>query len=313
MYKKTNKKSEEIIRLYKEGKMLTEITQLTSSSQPTVKKVLLNNGIDYNSERKFFRESTLKKVIELYKEGKSQLYIEQTLNLTRKTIRELLKSANVEYRSKAEQHHLNNTTEINHQAFDELTPEALYWIGMLYTDGHIEQKKEASIELTLHEQDETHLEKFKQFLKSNRKISNGGKHCKRLRVNSQKLRDRLVELGFTHNKSKTIVPHNLLKNSKDFWRGCIDGDGGLYRHKSSNNKTIPHVFFCGNAETVLEFAIFCTKYIKIADKIPTRAPGINHYRISYYGEDAKNIANYLYKDSSVYLERKYLTHLEFNN
>lgn len=311
MYKKTNKKSEEIIRLYKEGKMLTEITQLTSSSQPTVKKVLLNNGIDYNSERKFFRESTLKKVIELYKEGKSQLYIEQTLNLTRKTIRELLKSANVEYRSKAEQHHLNNTTEINHQAFDELTPEALYWIGMLYTDGHIEQKKEASIELTLHEQDETHLEKFKQFLKSNRKISNGGKHCKRLRVNSQKLRDRLVELGFTHNKSKTIIPHNLLKNSKDFWRGCIDGDGGLYRHNYIGKTN--HITLCGTLETIFEFIIFCNKFINIKDKYPTKCKGKNLYQVSYYGEDAKNIANYLYKDSSVYLERKYLTHLEFNN
>jgi len=309
MYKKTNLKSEEIIRLYKEGKMLTEITQLTSSSQPTIKKVLINNGIDYNSERNFLKKEVLEKVIELYKEGKSQLYIEQTLKLTRKTIRELLKSLNIEYRSKAEQHYLNNTTEINHQAFDELTPEAIYWIGMLYTDGHIEQKNEASIELTLHEQDETHLEKFKQFLKSNRKISNGGKNCKRLRINSQKLRDRLVELGFTHNKSNTIVPHNLLKNSKDFWRGCIDGDGGVYDYEHTNSTN--HLTLCGTLETIFEFIIFCNNNINIKDKYPTKCKGVNHYKVSYYGQDAKNIATYLYQNSSIYLERKYQSYLKF--
>ena len=184
MYQKSLKKSEEIIRLYKEGKMLTEITKLTSSSQPTIKKVLLQFGIDYDQEQKKSREEILKKVVELYQEGKSQSYIEKTLKLTRKTIRELLKSIGVKYRDKSEQLNLRYATEVNHHAFDELTPEVLYWIGMLYTDGHIEQKREASIELFLHEQDEAHLEKFKQFLKSNRKITNGHE-CKRFRINSK--------------------------------------------------------------------------------------------------------------------------------
>jgi hypothetical protein len=305
MYKKTNLKSEEIIRLYKEGKMLTEITQLTSSSQPTVKKVLLNNGIDYNLDLKKSKEETLKKVVELYKEGKSQIYIEKTLNLTRKTIRELLKESNVIYRSKSDQHHIQYKTKIDHNIFDVLLPEALYWIGMLYTDGHIEQKREASIELTLHEQDEQHLEKFKQFLKSNRKISKGNKNCKRLRVNSEKIRNRLVELGFTSNKSISIIPHEFLKNSKDFWRGCIDGDGGLYIDKTS------HITLCGTLETIFEFIIFCNKQIDIKEKYPTQCKGKNLYKISYYGQDAKNIATYLYKDSSVYLERKYQTYLKF--
>ena len=305
----TKEKSTEILRLYKEGKMLTEITQLTSSSQPTVKKVLLNFGIDYNEDRKKFREETLKKVVKLYQEGKSQTYIEQSLKLTRKTIRELLKTIDVNYRNKSEQHHIRYKTEINHQAFDELTPESLYWIGMLYTDGHIEQNKEASIELNLHDNDIDHLEKLKNFLKSNRKIKNGH-NCKRFRFNSEKIRNRLVELGFTSNKSTTIYPHELLKNSKDFWRGCIDGDGGLYEHPSGS-KTIPHIFFCGTLETIFDFIIFCSKNCEVKEKYPTKAPGNNFYRISYYGQDAKKIANYLYKDATVYLDRKYQIYKEY--
>lgn len=316
MYKTTNTKKEEIQRLYDEGVMLTEICKLTSSSQPTVKKVLLSCGIDYDAERKKAREKQLQEVIELYNQGKSQLYIETTLKLTRKTIRELLKEAGVEYRDKSQQQHINNNTEINHHAFDELTPEVLYWIGMLFTDGHIEQKKEASIDLTLHNNDIDHLYKFKEFLGSSRDIKQSNGDCSRLRVNSKPLRDRLVELGFTHNKSTSIAPHELLKDSRDFWRGCIDGDGGIYMNKvKKETKTYftPHVFLCGTLETIFEFAIFCNKYAGVKDKYPSKAPGNNFYRISYYGKDARKIATYLYKDSTVYLQRKYDTYRDFLN
>lgn len=308
MYNKTKTKSDEILRLYKEGKMLTEITQLTSSSQPTVKRVLSHFGIDYNKERENSKEETLKKIVELYQQGKSQLYIEKTLKVTRKTIRETLKSSDVPYRDKSDQHHIRYNTEVNHQAFDELTPEALYWIGMLYTDGHIDQKREASIELNLHENDETHLEKFKQFLNSSRNVSNGH-GCKRFRFNSKRLRDRLVELGFTSNKSTSITPHELLKHSRDFWRGCIDGDGGLYKHPSGI-KTIPHIFLCGTLETIFDFVIYCSENAHVKYKYPTKAPGNNFYRVSYYGQDAVKIGTLLYENATVYLDRKYQIYLE---
>ena len=309
MYKTTNTKKEEIQRLYDEGVMLTEICKLTSSSQPTVKKVLLSCGIDYDAERKKAREKQLQQVIELYNQGNSQNYIETALKLTRKTIRELLKEAGVEYRDKSQQQHINKNTIINHHAFDELTPEVLYWIGMIFTDGHIEQKKEASIDLTLHNEDIDHLYKFKEFLGTTREIKKDKGDCSRLRVNSKQLRDKLVELGFTHNKSTTIAPHELLKHSRDFWRGCIDGDGGLYWRKDNTG----HITLCGTLETIFEFAIFCTSYIGIKEKFPTKSNGKNLYQISYYGQDARKIATYLYKDSTVYLQRKYDIYRDFLN
>lgn len=304
MYKKTDQKVKEIQRLYDEGVMLTEICKLTSSSQPTVKKVLLSCGIDYDAERLKAREKQLQEVIDLYNQGKSQNYIETHLKLTRKTIRELLRSAGVDYRDKSQQQHINNNTEINHNAFDELTPEALYWIGMIFTDGHIEQKKEASVDLTLHNDDIDHLYKFKEFLGTTREIKKDKGDCSRLRVNSKQLRDKLVDLGFTHNKSTTIVPHELLKHSRDFWRGCIDGDGGVYWRKDNTG----HITLCGTLETIFEFGIFCTSYIGIKEKFPTKSNGKNLYQISYYGQDAKKIATYLYKDATIYLQRKYDTY-----
>lgn len=305
MYKKSKEKADQILSLYKEGKMLTEITQLTSSSQATVKKVLLHFGINYDSDKKENRSDTLNKVLELYQQGKSQIYIEKELNLTRKTIRELLKSKGIEYRDKSQQHHIRYNTQINHNAFDALTPESLYWIGMLYSDGHVETVRESAIELTLHKDDVLHLEKLKLFLNTTRPIKNGNGDCKRLRFNSRLIRNRLVELGFTSNKSITIAPHDLLKDSRDFWRGVVDGDGGVYNYEHHTKQ----IFLCGTLETIFEFIFFCTKH-GIKSKYPTQNKGKNLYSVSYYGNDANLVGNLLYKDATVYLDRKYKTYLE---
>jgi len=217
MYNKTKTKSEEIVKLYEEGVILTKICEITSSSQFTVKKVLTTSGIDYDTLEKEKYQKKLERVVEFYKEGKPQSFIEKELNLTRKTIRKLLKAhENISYRSKSEQKFLQYGTELDESVFDELTPEALYWVGMLYTDGHVVKSREYSVELVQHTKDMIHLEKFKAFLKSNRPITPDHGDCHRVRFNSKKIHVRLRELGFTENKSYTAVPHNLLKESRDF-------------------------------------------------------------------------------------------------
>jgi hypothetical protein len=300
---KKHVKSGEILRLYKEGIGLELISKTVHSSQSTVKKVLLHFGIDYNFDKKIKYQKKLDDVLNLYKQGKSQLYIEKQVGLTRKTIRNLLKSKNIKYRNKSEQKFLDYGTELDESVFDELTPEALYWIGLLFADGHI-TKKEFSISLTLHNNDCGHLEKFKLFLKSNRKITPDKGDCSRVRINSKKIWYRLKELGFTNNKSDVGKPHLLLKNSKDFWRGVIDGDGGVYNYDYMNQMSL-----CGTLETIFDFIIFCTSNLNIEDKYPSHS-GKKIYQVGYYSEDCKKILNLLYKDATVYLDRKHKTYLE---
>ena len=78
--------------------------------------------------------------------------MEKRLNLTRSTIRKVLKDSQVEYRTKSETLH---KYKMNHHAFDDLKKsEVLYFIGLLYTDGHIETKNNKfCIEIGLHSQD----------------------------------------------------------------------------------------------------------------------------------------------------------------
>ena len=307
--------SGEILTLFNQKVGLEEISKITHCSQTTVKKVLSHFGIDYDLKRKEDYQNKLDQVVILYKQGKSQLFIEKELGLTRKTIRELLKNKDLKYRDKSEQSFIRYGTELDETVFDELTPDALYWIGLLYADGHIEEKREASIDLVLHKQDMQHLENFKLFLKSNRKVYQPKKDddCMRLRFNSKKIRDRLIELGFKHDKSYTAIPHELLKHFRDFWRGVVDGDGGVY---SKTDKQLSHsVYLCGTLETIFEFIIFCSNKLGIKDKYPshTKKEGkISEtlYQVQYYGEDAKKVAKLLYKDSTTYLERKYQKYLE---
>ncbi len=322
MYKKSIEKGNLIKQLYDQGVHLNDIAEQTSSSTVTVKKVLSSFGVDYTSIKQQDYQMRLTKVIELYNQGKPQVFLEKELKLTRKTIRELLKSAGLQYRTQSDQHHIRYNTEIDHNAFDQLTPESLYWTGMVYTDGNV-GKKEASIELTQHTNDISHLEKFKLFLKSSRKITlnKGGnsslykgrsipKHAEthgRIRVNSKQIHNKLIELGVTPAKSLTAKPHDLLKVSKDFWRGCVDGDGGVYNYEAT-----PQMMLCGTLETIFDFIIFCSKETGIKEKYPSKcsSSGESLFQVHYYGEDCKKILTLLYKDAPVYLERKYLKAME---
>jgi hypothetical protein len=291
--------------------LLNEIALATSSSTVSIKKVLLHLGIDYTQVQKQLYDDRVAQVIPLYLEGRSQTYLEQTLKLTRKTIRVLLKKYDSEnYRTLREQQELRHGTEINHNALNDLTPEALYWIGILYSDGHIETKHEASIELILHGDDVDHLEKCKLFFGSNRKIiKSKNSNCYRLRFNSEQIRNRLLDLGFTPNKSTTIIPHYLLKDSVDFWRGCVDGDGGVYNYGLQKGGRSNSVFLCGTLATIIDFIEFLNSNLIIQKKYPSLCKGKNLYQIQYYGKEASLVATLLYKDSTIYLERKYQKYL----
>lgn len=240
------------------------------------------------------------KVLELYSQGVSQIEIEEELQMTRKTIRELIKSSDLHYKTKSEQWLIRYSNKLNETVFDKLTPEALYWIGFLYADGHITKERGYSIELALKKEDREHLMKFKIFLSASNPIRDFKKgEASRIRIGSQKLWQKLKDLGFDNNKSFTAKPHELLKNSRDFWRGVVDGDGGVHTNYKS-------VTLCGTYETIKGFIEFYK-----SNKKPSKASGKELYQVHFYGKEADEIADLLYKDSEIYLDRKYEKYKKF--
>jgi hypothetical protein len=313
--KRVNEKSEQIIKLYKEGLTLNAIADKVSSSTITIKKILLkDHDIDLVKEREKKKEESLQKAVELYKQGRSQSFIEKECNLTRKSIRSLIKSLGIVYRDKSDQAHLTHKTEINHKAFDIITEHSAYFIGLLYADGHIVKAKENTIEITLKKDDEKILYKFKEFLQSNRIIKYPKNRDEvKFRFNSHKIFTKLAELGFTSNKSHEAIPPEELKYNRHFWRGVIDGDGGVYDYKTTDAKTNSNsVFLCGTLETVFGFIVFVSKELNIEPKYPSKASDNGLYQVFYYKE-AKKVASLLYEDSNIYLDRKYKKYKNLKN
>ena len=309
MYKKSIERIEEVVKMYQQDITIRQIRIALKMSEKTVKNILLSRGIDSIQDRK----DKLDQVIKYYNEGKSQIWMEQNLKMTRKTIRELLKERGVYYRTKSEQWRIRYGNALDETVFDDINEESAYWLGMLYTDGHISSgEKGYNIEFGLHSQDREHLDKYLKFLKSSNSIKEDKRsNYLRIKIGSEKLHKKLQEYGMSNKKSWDAVPPLILQNNRDFWRGCIDGDGGIYTpYEKVKGKTI-QIMLCGTIDTIVGFISYCENNCELWNcKQPTRMKGKCLYQVSYYGEEVKMIGTLLYKDAKVYLDRKYDKYLE---
>lgn len=302
---------EKIIELYQSGVNRWNITLQTGSSKKTINKVLSHFGIDFHKEETEDYNDRISQIIPLYKSGTSQVDLEKKLKLTRKTIREHLKNSDVEYRRANEAVAIARGNQINHKAFDNLEDEeVLYWIGLIYTDGHVNVSgKDNSIEVALHYQDRELLEKLKIFLNTSAPITKvKDSNCYRFRFFSERIVHILEDLGFTNNKSNTLIPHEKLKYSRHFWRGCIDGDGSLYR---TGKYKYPTINLVGTFDTCQGFLDFTKENDIKSERVVGKANGLNLYRIEFSWKKALQVTNLLYNNSKIYMERKYQKYLEF--
>lgn len=265
---------------------------------------------------------------DLYLSGKAIMTIAKEMDTDKGTLRREIMGMGI-LRTKGEAQRIcMGISYVKSDAFNILTSEAMYWIGMLYADGFIESKTPV-LGLALSETDKNHLQKFCQFLGGEVKITeitpkkekwslkgqkeNSSKMF-RVKVADRQLYDRLKQLGFTANKTYDIVPHELLRNSRDFWRGCVDGDGWVCKHTvniEKNSYLYCKIGLCGNETTVREFLRFIKlNGIECSSSVKKAKRENSLYSMDSTAGPAKQILNLLYKDSTVYLQRKYNKYLE---
>ena len=218
----------------------------------------------------------------------------------------------------------------NKDYFSEInSSEKAYWLGFLYADGCIcryyknDKLKSMNIELSLGECDFHHLEKFRDCLESNvpiheRHIKQNDKEYTAYRLNicSTKMCYDLINLGCTPNKTFDVrFPSDEIVSKeykRDWLRGFFDGDGCI-SITQMNNK--PHIVttITGIEEMLKDISYFLLSE-KILRKEPTyqkdkRSSACNIY---IHGTDTnKEWLDYLYKDASIYLDRKYKKYIDF--
>ncbi len=303
----TSESLKEALSLYENGKSLNEVNKITKVSLHTLRKEIKRLKI---SKKKIIKyDHILEKSIDLYLSGLSTIKVK---NITGIGLGKLTK--NLKKRGLIRSNKINSRKyHVNYDFFKNIDNEhKAYWLGFIYADGYISRiNKNKKIGISLNIKDMDHLEVFKKQINATYPIniykskSFGGveiEYC-RLLITSDQLFDDLIDKGVFEKKTlilkfpnESIVPKNLQHH---FIRGYFDGDGSF---KKSNGKY--YVFnLCGTKEFLLK----CQEILHKNTKLEKRhKDNKNNYSFSIGGRlQAKKIGDYLYKNATVYLERKY--------
>ena len=212
----------------------------------------------------------------------------------------------------------HNELKFDNTVFDTIdNEEKAYWLGFMYADGYISSTNN-SVELSLKGEDFDHLEKFRKFLNYDTVIKKSKSKCGkkefsrcRLTMTNKHFHNSLINKGCVPNKSLILTFPNLSIFSstdliKHFIRGYVDGDGsvviastGYSRFEIVGTKE----FLAGIKEQFP--GVFSKSYYKDKRKLCS-----NTYFLSISGKKAAKFGNALYKDATIYLQRKYNKFIE---
>lgn len=197
------------------------------------------------------------------------------------------------------------------------TEEKAYWLGFLYADGcvFISNHHSYSLILELSSVDKEHIQKFKTAIASDtliKETQRDNRHISRLCIGNKELVCDLISHGCVPKKTlildfPTIISQNLIRH---FIRGYFDGDGCLsvksYYHKQRKKDYLSYSWFILGTRDLLSGMI---NYLPIKLDIVSvgkicriRTQSLNNIKI---------ILDYLYKDATIYLQRKYDKYIDY--
>lgn len=208
---------------------------------------------------------------------------------------------------------------VNDDFFETINTEAkAYWLGFLYADGYV-NTIENKIGIALGIEDKNHLYKFKKSIGSQSPVKeyiqtegfNKGSLYSRIIVTSEKMKKDLIDKGVLENKTNVLVfpsynqvPKNLIRH---FIRGYIDGDGSL-THSSVSNL----IKIIGTKEMLIGIQNELGTNVTLEQRYPERC--VNNYSITIGGNtQVKRLLEFIYGNSTIYLERKYKRYREICN
>lgn len=246
-------------------------------------------------------DSVVSEIIKKYEGMKSARQLGFEYGVADITITSLLRRRGVNIRNNSDAH---RTNQIKEDIFDTINQESAYWIGFILADGNIYHPPNRSKQLNigLATRDWEHLEKFKKFIGSNKKLyyNKGGVF---LSIYSNRIAEKLEEYGIVPRKSKIAKVPDVLKNNRHFWRGMIDGDGWVAVSKTG----YPVLGLCGTSDIVEGFVDFVGKNATIGQRTAFC------YNVTYGCTSAKIITNRLYENGTIFLHRKYDQFLNIQN
>lgn len=189
------------------------------------------------------------------------------------------------------------------------TEEAAYWLGFIGADGYIRRRTQLVVNLCA--EDSGHLEKLKSFLKTDAPVksfcppSNPYGFCQ-LAVSSGVITSDLQRHGIAAGKKSTHLRWPSLAEPlmKHFIRGYFDGDGCIYVQYQGMFHQNLGLTILSNHQFLESMVAWLAEKCRVETKTVQRR-GVNFSEIRYAARgDVQTVLRYMYKDSSVFLNRK---------
>lgn len=241
----TDVQVKEMGELYAAGFNQVQLAEHFGTNDSVVRKWLKKSGVVTHYNVKLTGDKILDACV-LYDEGVSTLSIGKHFGLSPQTIANALQAKGIELRAAGGFRHL----VLNEAAFDILTPESLYWLAILATDGCVTGtgSRIDEVKLALKAADCAHVAAFRAFLGSEHKLqfyltqdpedeTVWHEMC-RFAVRSLHLAAELAKYGVVPRKTYTLVMRGGVENSRDLWRGAVDGDGHVGVHRSNQGPDV---------------------------------------------------------------------------
>ena len=297
----TNEIDQEIINLHiNKSWSITDISNKFSISTHAISRRIKKLGYSVINYQNLV-EYNIEDIKEFIDQGYTLSNIANIYNVSCSAISRFIKINNINLKK----------SKFDENVFDIIdTEEKAYWLGFVFADGNISshtpnKKHTYKFELSLALKDKNHLYKFNSFM--NYKGNNVKCDSYRCRwyIGNKHLWETLNSYGCTPKKSLTLnFPDENIFKSKDlirhFIRGYFDGDGCII----CTNKT-RSINLLGTPN----FLTMCQKHFNVYNILHKNHNSSLTVRFDTFGKTAYKIAEFLYKDSTIYLDRKYTKYL----
>lgn len=200
---------------------------------------------------------------------------------------------------------MSNTYTVNEKFFSEWSPEMAYVLGFIYADGNMSRN---AYKIRISSKDRQILEDIKRVMSSTHSIkeeSNKFGTWYTLSISNKKIYSDLRKLGVYPNKSLSMrmpkVPKELVHH---FIRGYFDGDGCIYEIKRKRPTPGIEIDFATGSKYFAK-SIIKILHEMVHESFKLSRPRRNYFRIRGWNKASKAMFEFMYKDATIYLKRKF--------
>lgn len=297
---------ERIINLYVSGMTMKEVAIATGKSVGFIQKIVKEQGVQKTRGGKPY--PNVDKMYSFYQTGVSLREVGRKFGYgSENSVSKIFAKHHLPIRTKAG---VGDT--LNHHYFSKINSEGkAYILGLLLADGNVTERKssQAAIKIELKKKDLPTLEFIKKEFQTRNRITQS-RGCYRLAVHSNVMAADLCRYSVFPNKTgmKFLPIKEIpLELHSHFLRGFFDGNGWITNtHHTLRGTKYP--------STAIGFADGYGILAELRDYLEERL-GAYHVKvceskgcflIAYSSKkDVSVIKEFLYKDSTIYMQRKY--------